>query len=277
MSDRKSSQRCQEVNKNPRNIQPQDLAQSAVNAVAIARDLTWREAYECLIAQAHKLSCMPGDEECVEAMLKEQGFFLQPGISGGMTVEDLCRTMDEKCRNGQAALAKLSNYGNKSRMIAIVPGESEIYSAKGTEFHRGCQVTAVWIRWTDGMDHSPVPRRKGISKKKIKESSLPVEHRCFQYYQPNPENRFLGDCVIRGISAVCGMDWHKTVDCLAKSGEYAYIAINNRDVYSVFLKRKGFVRHDRIKRNGRMLTGSEFCDEMTVTYRSGERIFSAGN
>ena len=47
---------------------------SAVNAVALARDLPWEQAFRLLLNQAHRYALLPENRTCALNMLREAGF-----------------------------------------------------------------------------------------------------------------------------------------------------------------------------------------------------------
>lgn len=274
MSEKKSSFRYVNMNPCP-DITEKYLAQSTVNSVAIAMKTPWYDVYDLLIQKAHELCRMPEDKLCVKDLLTSSGFVLQPGKVKNLTVSAMCRMMDEQCHDGQTAVVKTPLYWYGGRMTAIVPGDDGSYEYQGTEDTGIYLIDEVWIRWTDGQDHSPLGRHKsGKRTGGGKGRTLPQDHPYFHYCMQNPASNYVGDCVVRAMASVLGITWHEVVDALAESGNYAYTAINNEDVFSVLLERRGFIRHEVFLQNGRMLNGKEFCREMAKRYHHGERIYA---
>lgn len=130
----------------------------------------------------------------------------------------------------------------------------------------------VWIRWNDGVDRSPYPRRvvrrrnSGVSHRRTYE-----ETDCYKPFQPNPCNNYIGDCVVRAISGVMDISWSDAIDLLSSANE---TTVNAREIYPKILEQNGFVYHKPIIRGGRHLDGKSFCNEMHKIYHNGERIFA---
>ena len=66
----------------------------------------------------------------------------------------------------------------------------------------------------------------------------------------------------------------ETSEALDLLAEECDSPINHGVVYKKLLRKKGFIQHKALLKNGRKLNGKEFCAEMTKVYRSGERIFA---
>lgn len=134
------------------------------------------------------------------------------------------------------------------------------------------RTTHIWIRWSDGADRSPYPR------KKIKRRNSGSLHRksyeeteCYKPFQPNPCGNYIGDCVVRIVSGSMDISWSDAIDLLATVQE---TTVNAREVYPRILEQNGFVHHKPIVRDEHRLDGMSFCNEMRKIYRKGERIFA---
>ena len=62
-------------------------------------------------------------------------------------------------------------------------------------------------------------------------------------YNPNPRRKLVGDCVIRAISKVTGMDWEETYLKLLAQGFYMYDMPSSNEVWGAFLMEHGFRRY----------------------------------
>ena len=62
------------------------------------------------------------------------------------------------------------------------------------------------------------------------------------YYNPNPLNLSVGDCTIRAISKVTGMDWKDTYLRLLIQGYSMYDMPSANRVWGEYLKNLGFIR-----------------------------------
>lgn len=131
----------------------------------------------------------------------------------------------------------------------------------------------VWIRWNDGVDRSPYPRRVVRRRNDGVDSHhrLYEENDCYKPFQPNPCNNYIGDCVVRAVSGAMDISWADAIDLLSSANE---TTVNAREVYPKILEQNGFVHHKPIIRNGRHLDGRSFCNEMLKIYHNGERIFA---
>lgn len=65
----------------------------------------------------------------------------------------------------------------------------------------------------------------------------------YVYYNPNPDNKFVGDCAVRAISSVTGMEWEDTYFELCIWGAMLHDMPNANSVLSEYLKSKGFSKH----------------------------------
>lgn len=65
----------------------------------------------------------------------------------------------------------------------------------------------------------------------------------FKYFQPNKRDLKdeYGDCVVRALIAVTGMDWHKTFDSLCIIARELQCMPNSKACYERFLEKNGFV------------------------------------
>lgn len=261
-------------NTHPENIVEHALGAEAVNAAAIASGTPWTELFHTLFDQSHELCLMPNDFRCVKGMLRTHGFILQPSCSShGVRAEDVRAHMAEHCTDGVCAIVKASKYGYNLSILAILPVTGEngtTYKIAGFEDHSDYFADEIWLRWPDGEDHSPVARRKGSASGTRKERKPPENHARYVYQQENPENRNIGDCLVRGLASACGITWHETVDLLST---YHYTTINSRIVYRKLLKKLGFVHHDLYRPGEKYPTVAEFCSEANRKFRRGEHLF----
>lgn len=270
------------VNETPDGEVVLELAQSAVNAAAIATRQGWRNAYDALIAAAHEFCVMPTEERCAKRMLELLGFYRQTRPKEKVSPEELCERMNELCWSGAVAVAQLSP-GKDGSFIAVRlddytgegenPDPSRRYYCCGEWAPYPHQfVKDVWIRWPDGKDHNSSPRPRKNSRGKKTEFEAPKDHRTFRYCQMNPEGRRIGDCTVRAMSLACGVTWHEALDLLADGTDYANARVNTTETLEVAIKRAGFVRCGVLRKDGRLLKGADFCMAMNRRYHNGERI-----
>ena len=133
----------------------------------------------------------------------------------------------------------------------------------------------IWVRWADGMDHSPVKRRKGNARSDTSRVRVPPKsHEAFQYLQKNPKNLYTGDCVIRAMAAVLDTSWDDALDRILDAGERRIAAANTPCVFERLLEKEGFVFHSEMRLDGRKLRGKTFCYELGRMFHAGERVFA---
>ena len=65
----------------------------------------------------------------------------------------------------------------------------------------------------------------------------------YEYYNPNPAGRSVGDCTVRAISKILGQTWEKTYVDLALEGFIRGDLPNADSVWGPYLHRNGFTRH----------------------------------
>lgn len=259
------------------------ISHSLLNTLSIINRCSWQRAYEDLLSVALELGVMPGDPHCVKALLAKYGFFLQPKVKEAVSIEDFCRAMDTKCHDGQLAVIQVQSRRLGAELLAVVPGEySEVigkrnrfgqYLCAGSEYPTINQIQEVWVKWKDGQDHSPIKRRKGRSLGTPSPRNVP-DTDYFHYHHVNPVGRYVGDCSIRALAAACNVSWHEAMHKLAKSTGYATTAFNIEPFINKALEAEGFIRRPALTQGGKLLTGKEFCQEVTARYHKGERIFA---
>lgn len=65
----------------------------------------------------------------------------------------------------------------------------------------------------------------------------------FNFYNPNPSGKSVGDCTIRAISRALGQDWFTTYVDLAIEGFRMCDMPTSNAVWGSYLRRKGWVRY----------------------------------
>ena len=65
----------------------------------------------------------------------------------------------------------------------------------------------------------------------------------FVFYNPNPHNKLVGDCVIRAISKATCESWDNTYNGICEVGKEMKDMPSSNAVWGAYLKRKGFKRH----------------------------------
>lgn len=231
-------------------------------------------AFNKLIGNAKELGLMPEDAKVIRETLTGLGFVLQSTAVEGIRPE--------------AALRKLGNLGSSALVFIQTRDYSLHYGGNMFALHTehdlydmndylpiqycGFSVIHCYIRWDDGIDRSPFPRRKSRRKaSSTLKRRMYSETEYYKPYQPNPAGNNIRDCVVRAISGALDIEWIEAVELLAAYGK---TTINSREVYPNVLRMKGFVHHNAIKQDGRYINGRDFCEEMNRTYHNGERIIA---
>lgn len=82
----------------------------------------------------------------------------------------------------------------------------------------------------------------------------------FHFYNQNPKNKYVGDCVIRAISLATEQTWDKVYEDLCQLGFKMKAMPNEPKVYSKYLKDLGWIKHNQPRlADNRKYTGKQFC------------------
>lgn len=81
------------------------------------------------------------------------------------------------------------------------------------------------------------------------------------YYNPNPSMRQTGDCVIRGIARLTGMDWDETYAHIVMQGFIMKDMPSSNNVWGEYLRSRGFRRHVVPDTCPACYTVEDFCRE----------------
>ena len=65
----------------------------------------------------------------------------------------------------------------------------------------------------------------------------------YVYYNPNPKNTLVGDCVIRAISKTLDQDWDKTYIDICIEGLLNKDMPSSNSVWGTYLSKSGLFRH----------------------------------
>ena len=81
----------------------------------------------------------------------------------------------------------------------------------------------------------------------------------WNYFNPNPRGLHVGDCTVRSICAVTGLDWHTVHKALCDlSGDMADMPNADRGWWAL-LEQMGFSRKKMIDRCPECYTVADFC------------------
>ena len=241
-------------------------ARSAVNAIAIVTGKSWQEIVKNLVEQSHKRVNLPTYHTCITDVLRENGF-----MPLGNQFYSISKLMEEAdLLNDKAKfIVKTSCRG----YFALIPNEGDEYVIRGHKagfptYISNCAIDEAWL-YREGMDF-----KTGIYKKSKKHREEPKDVGKLKFENMNPEDKYIGDCVIRGLSAAYKCTWHEAIDYIAQANNYTDPVLNITPNINLALLKLGFERHREIKRGNKLLTGKQFCDLMNHSYHDGERIFA---
>ena len=65
----------------------------------------------------------------------------------------------------------------------------------------------------------------------------------YQYYQPNPKEKAVGDCVIRALCKATGNDWYTTYSEVVVQGYALCDMPSSNAVWGQYLKENGYKRY----------------------------------
>lgn len=257
-------------------LEHKSCAALTVQCLADAGVADWQTAFDLQIENSKKMGLMPDDFKVIRETLKDFGFVMQNTRTEDIRVRELLNQLGAL---GEPAVIfiQVIDYMHMGGRMTAVRTDGLKYKQISPALEKadniaGCRTSHVWIRWDDGVDRSPYPR-KAVKRKKAKSSRrrLYEETESFRPFQPNPCGNYIGDCVVRAVSGVMDISWSEAVDRLASLHE---TTINARQVYPKILEQNGFIHHQPIVRNGRRLDGRSFCNEVGRVYSKGERIFA---
>lgn len=95
----------------------------------------------------------------------------------------------------------------------------------------------------------------------------------WRYYNPNPDGKRVGDCVIRAICAVTGQDWDETYTAVALQGYILKDMPSANHVWRAYLKSRGFKRAIIPDTCPDCYTVNDFADERP----EGAYVLGTGN
>ena len=81
-------------------------------------------------------------------------------------------------------------------------------------------------------------RRNLKMKREIREQ----ENMYYHYINVNPKDKYGGDCVVRAIAHACNQSWEQTVRELTELGIKKGYLCNDRKLFPLYLKQKGFTQ-----------------------------------
>jgi hypothetical protein len=92
----------------------------------------------------------------------------------------------------------------------------------------------------------------------------------FKYYNPNPMNKRVGDCVIRAVSKALDWEWNDTYTALCLQGYVMSDLPSSNQIWGAFLRKQGFIRQVIPNECPDCYTIEDFCkDHPTGIYVLG--------
>ena len=92
----------------------------------------------------------------------------------------------------------------------------------------------------------------------------------FKYFNPNPMNKRVGDCVIRAISKALDWEWNDTYTALCLQGYVMSDLPSSNQIWGAFLRKQGFIRQVIPNECPDCYTVEDFCkDHPTGIYVLG--------
>lgn len=266
----------QNVNHHPKHQQNLDTVGSALHSVCAAKGCTWKEAYSSLIEASGELGLMPQDRKTIRAMLGKQGFYLQAGAYANRSVNSIIHECNHNFHAGEVVIVNLSHsvaYGNYIPIVPVMREGRIRYMLQYPIDLRRLSATEIWIAWKDGQDHSIMPRRKSTRTAAVRKNTT-QDNEALYVHNENPNENLIGDCAVRAVAGVLEISWSEAVRKLAEAQDFTETIINTSSNIEALLRKKGFQEFDAIKRNGKVLTGKEFCDIIHDMFQAGTRIFA---
>ena len=95
----------------------------------------------------------------------------------------------------------------------------------------------------------------------------------YKYYNPNPNSKSVGDCVVRAISKIMGYSWDKTYIELSIQGYLMKDLPDSNQVWDSYLRGCGFQRRIIPNTCPDCYTVKDFCDD----HPYGEYILATGS
>ena len=65
----------------------------------------------------------------------------------------------------------------------------------------------------------------------------------YEYFNPNPAGRRVGDCAVRAVAKALNIDWETSYSLIAKNGFYMCDMPSSDSVWGVVLRQHGFNKH----------------------------------
>lgn len=94
----------------------------------------------------------------------------------------------------------------------------------------------------------------------------------YQEYNPNPNKRTVGDCVVRALTKLFNSEWYKIYSELAIQGYLMGDMPSSNAVWTQYLKSKGYHQHVLPDTCPDCYTVRDFCED----YPTGKYLLATG-
>ena len=250
--------------------------ESVLHSICRVDNITWKEAFRRLIHCAAECGTMPQDRHSIRCLLKESGFFIQAGSYANRPVIDIIHECSGLFNDGEQVIVNLFDSPNHGIYMPIVPvrvGNEVHYELQYPKNFSDQKAREVWIRWKDHQDHSIAPRRKTGRIAKKKEMSA-KDSGSLVAFNENPTDNLVGDCAVRALAGVLEISWEEAALKLAEAGDFVCPYINSTTNIEKCLENEGFEKFGPIRKDGRIISGKEFCGLIHDMFQAGTRIYA---
>lgn len=93
------------------------------------------------------------------------------------------------------------------------------------------------------------------------------------FYNPNPQNKLVGDCVIRAIAKLTDKTWEDTYMDVTLQGYMMKDMPSSNHVWGTYLREHGFIQHVLPDTCPDCYTVRDFCDD----YPNGTYLLAIGS
>lgn len=83
----------------------------------------------------------------------------------------------------------------------------------------------------------------------------------YEFYNPNPQGKVVGDCTVRAITKALDLDWDTVYWDICMQGSLCSDMPSADDVWGAYLHKKGFKRKLISNENFRNYTVQDFCND----------------
>lgn len=83
----------------------------------------------------------------------------------------------------------------------------------------------------------------------------------YEFYNPNPQEKLVGDCTVRALSKVLDLDWDTVYWDICAQGSLCADMPSSDDVWGAYLHKKGFKRKLISNESFRNYTVQDFCND----------------